>query len=777
MRFSLRLQLLVVSCTLGAWLISPVIAQENPLKDPKDGLVVNGPAAFQGYSLVAPMNSNSTYLIDMEGRIVNEWKSDYPPGLSSYLLENGNLLRPAAERGMAGGPGAGGRIQEFNWEGELIWDYSFADSKLRPHHDVCKLPNGNVLVVANDPKTREEMLAAGHNPTTAGNQLLPDCILEIQPVGKTGGKVVWEWHAWDHLVQDFDKAKPSYGDVSEHPELIDLNFNTRMMDRMLNDPQQLARLRTLGYVGGGSNPPPNGNNPPQGGQAQPGQPQPGQPLQQGGPGQGRPNGPAGGRGPGFEGDWMHVNSVAYNAKLDQIMISVHEFSEVWIIDHSTTIKEAASHKGGRSGHGGDLLYRWGNPKAYRSGTNADQRLFAQHCAHWIADGLPGAGHMLVFNNGNGRPDGAYSTVDEVVLPLNKQGTYDKEEFVAYGPLNATWSYSAPDKSSFNSMLISGAQRLPNGNTYICSGNQAMLFEVTPDNELVWLFKYPGGGFGGPGGPGGFGPPRSGELIPDFLARMLNISEEQRTPLKKLQDEVDGKLKSLLTKDQQERFQQPFFPQFGGPQGFQPPRIGEVIPGFRRESLELSEVQSEELKKFQTHVDEELKKIWNEDQKDQIADMELLAAFGFPGPGGFGPPGGPDGFGPPNGGPGRGPDGQGPLDGGPDQRAAGQGPPPDGGRGPGPDGQGPPPGGGFGFSGGFGPPGGGPGRGGPPGMGGPGGPGGGPGGIFRSYRYAADYPGLAGRTLTPGKKLDEVAQSNSRQGRPPRPDGDGRPANR
>ena len=84
---------------------------DNPRKDAKDGLTVNKPAAFHSYSLVAPMNSTSTYLIDMEGRIVNEWKSEFTPALSAYLLENGHLLRPAAERGiMQGGPGRpGGR--------------------------------------------------------------------------------------------------------------------------------------------------------------------------------------------------------------------------------------------------------------------------------------------------------------------------------------------------------------------------------------------------------------------------------------------------------------------------------------------------------------------------------------------------------------------------------------------------------------------------------------------------------------------------------------------
>ncbi len=712
----------------------------NPLKNTKDGLTVNKPTAFQGYSLVAPMNSTSTYLIDMDGRIVNEWKSEFTPALSAYLLENGNLLRPGAERGfMQGGPGAGGRIQEFTWEGELVWDYSFGDSKLGPHHDICRLPNGNVLIVANDPKTKEEAIAAGRRPESVRSRLLPDCILEIKPTGKTTGEIVWHWHAWDHLIQDSDKKKSNYGDVSEHPELVDLNFSTGMIDRMMNDPQQLAKLRSLGYVG--SSPPLGakpgevpGNKTPKKEDAP--KDQPGEPgSSTGKPGQGGPNprGPAGGPGPGFggppmgpmEGDWMHVNSVTYNPKLDQIMISVHEFSEVWIIDHSTTTAEAASHKGGGSGHGGDLLYRWGNPRVYRSGSNVDQQLFAQHSAHWIAEGIPGAGHMLVFNNGSGRPDGAYSTVDEVPLPMTDKGLYSKEDDLAYAPAKAVWSYIAPDKTSFNSMLISGAQRLPNGNTFVCSGNQGLLFEVTPKNEIVWQFKYPGAGFGGPGGPGGmgpggpggpgFGPPRvePGEVMPEFLQAMFGVSGEQKESLAKLKGELKPQLVKLLTAEQLQILDAPKSSPFNlGSK--RTPRFGDVIPSFVFDELALSDVQQAELKKIQKGADKQLEKIWTDDQKTRFKEMESMFARG---PGG-GPPGG--GFGPPPGG--------GPPAGGP----------------PGPRG------------GGFGPPG-----------GGPGGPGG-PGGIFRCYRYGTEYAGLAGKELKPGKKLDEVAVAPQRRpvARPP-----------
>ena len=229
-------------------------------------------------------------------------------------------------------------------------------------------------------------------------------------------------------------------------------------------------------------------------------------------------------------DWTHFNSVDYNAELDQVLVSVHDFSEIWILDHSTTTSEAAGHTGGKSGKGGDLLYRWGNPRVYRAGTVADQKLFAQHNAHWIPRGLPGEGHVLIFNNGPRRPDGPYSSVDEIIPPVDEKGRYPLKEGSACGPEKAYWSYSAPKKSDFYSSFISGAHRLPNGNTQICSGANGTVFEVTPDKKIVWKYLNPAKGGFGPGGPGGpGGPPRPGQILPSFLQDRLEIdlgSEER-----------------------------------------------------------------------------------------------------------------------------------------------------------------------------------------------------------------------------------------------------------
>jgi hypothetical protein len=133
--------------------------------------------------------------------------------------------------------------------------------------------------------------------------------------------------------------------------------------------------------------------------------------------------------------WNHMNSIDYNPALDQILLSVRGSSEIWIIDHSTTMTEAAGHGGGKSGKGGDLLYRWGNPQAYGTGSANSQQLFQQHDAQWIDPGLPGAGNILIFNNGLSRPGGIYSTVDEIVPPVDSTGSYTRTSGSAFGPSN------------------------------------------------------------------------------------------------------------------------------------------------------------------------------------------------------------------------------------------------------------------------------------------------------------------------------------------------------
>ena len=307
------------------------VADEGELPSPQ-----TGPATepMEGLILFAPLRSTETYLINAEKQIVHRWKSEYPPGNSAYLLENGDLLRGARDPAfdLFRGGGIGAMVERYSWEGELLWSFRYTSEDYCLHHDIAPMPNGNILMIAWERKSKEEAIAQGRDPDLLKDDLWPDHVIEVQPDGPDGGKIVWEWHMWDHLVQDFDREKPNYGVIYEHPELIDLN-NTGSTPP--STPEELRKLRAVGYTGGGD----DDDDDHRRGSA----------------------------------DWLHTNAIHYNVELDQIALSAKNFSEVWIIDHSTTTEEAASHRGGKSGKGGDLLYRWGNPWSYKSGTPSKTR--------------------------------------------------------------------------------------------------------------------------------------------------------------------------------------------------------------------------------------------------------------------------------------------------------------------------------------------------------------------------------------------------------------------
>lgn len=386
------------------------------------GLLQNDSGTFDGYTLLAHVVYPTTYLINNEGHIVHTWESPSGPRMSTYLREDGLLLRGAAggeEFGMTG-PGVGGRLQLLDWDGTVLWDYVYADTTYRHHHDIKPLPNGNILVIAWEKKTPAEAYAAGRDSSLVDVEVWSEHIAEVRPIFPDSAEIVWIWRVWDHLIQDYDSLQANYGPVEEHPELIDLNFAPR----------------------------------------------------------------------GDVSDWIHFNAVAYNEELDQIVVSSNIWSEIWVIDHSTTTAEAAGHTGGKSGKGGDLLYRWGNPLTYRKGDTTDQILFNTHDVHWISDSLPGQGRLLLFNNGQSRPDGNYSSIEEFTSPADSQGNYTRHPDSAFGPLLVDWHYQASPKEDFYSRIMSGADRLPNGNTIICAATSGDLFEVDSSGNTLWRYLTP-----------------------------------------------------------------------------------------------------------------------------------------------------------------------------------------------------------------------------------------------------------------------------------------------
>ena len=235
-----------------------------------------------------------------------------------------------------------------------------------------------------------------------------ETVIEVDPTTNT---IVWEWHSWDHLVQDLDNTKDNFGVVADAPQLIDLNY--------------VAQADSWE----------------------------------------QPN-----------GDIMHANAIAYDPVHDAIFISVNFYSEVWVIDHSTTTEEAAGHSGGNFGKGGDLIYRFGNPETYDN-TGGSRLFYNNHFPNLLSG--ENQGKLFIFSNGNGL---GQSTVYELQLPETyalQAGANNEPEVV--------WSFTDPDLFSGK---VSGAVPLPNGNILITEGDFGY-WEVTREKEVVWKFNATG----------------------------------------------------------------------------------------------------------------------------------------------------------------------------------------------------------------------------------------------------------------------------------------------
>ncbi len=379
------------------------------------GIIVNKEDAYKGLTLYSPLFTTKSYLIDMEGKEVKVWDSGFKPGAVEYLMPESKLLK--ASRVMGNNfriSGKGGLIQLINSDNIVEWSYSILDEGQCQHHNILPMPNGNILAIVWERILKEDAIEMGRSPKNINIDVYMLKIIEIKPIGKNDGEIMWEWHAKDHLIQDFDESKQNYGKISEHPELIDFNYVVRDHNKR---------------------------------------------------------------------DYLHANALDYNAELDLIIITIRATDEIWIIDHSTNSDEAANHSHGNYKHGGDLIFRWGNPQVYQNREDTVQTLFGQHDAHWIKDGKY-AGDILVFNNGRDsiRPWSSIDIIDIDLPDINKPTISISAKLV--------WSYEAPTKQDFYSTYISGAQMLPNGNILITEGQKGRIFEINSKKKIVWEFINP-----------------------------------------------------------------------------------------------------------------------------------------------------------------------------------------------------------------------------------------------------------------------------------------------
>ncbi len=407
-RFGLLNGILTVTTSTGKRIDVRLEANVRPPSAQTVGTVVlDEERAMNGYTLFAPLNSTITYLMNNKGEIVHTWSGSFRPAQSAMLMEGGVLLRTATPGD--GLPlddqGAGGIVEKIGWDGDVIWRYEYQGQDQRAHHDIELLPNGNILLLVRERQSWDSAFSAGRIPKRiTENAVWTERIVEVKPTDRRSGEIVWEWKAWDHLVQDANPARANYGDVAVLRERIDIN-----------------------------------------------------------------TGPV-------TADWLHMNSVRYNAARDEILVSMRNMNEVIVIDRKT----------------GNIVYRWGNAINYRAGDTADRRLYVQHDARWIGEGMPGEGNIMIFNNGRGRGDSSYSTVEEIIPPLGTDGKYVMTSPAPFGPSTPAWSFQAPRNTHFYATIGGSAARLRNGNTLVCLDPSGSFVEVTMNGDEVWRYVSPVG---------------------------------------------------------------------------------------------------------------------------------------------------------------------------------------------------------------------------------------------------------------------------------------------
>ncbi|MFC1634059.1 aryl-sulfate sulfotransferase [Planctomycetota bacterium] len=207
-------------------------------------------------------------------------------------------------------------------------------------------------------------------------------------------------------------------------------------------------------------------------------------------------------------DWTHGNAAAWlgpNKWYDQGDLRFHPENVIISLRTSniTAIVARYDHPDG-DWVSGDIVWRVG--PNYSAGTPEHKigQIIGQHHSHVIPQGLPGAGNILIFDNGTDAGFGA-------VVPGLVRGTYpntlsDFSRVVEFNPItmDLVWEYKQQhptedldadgdikgSERKFVSARISGAQRLENGNTLICEGRTGRVFEVTPEGDMVWEYISP-----------------------------------------------------------------------------------------------------------------------------------------------------------------------------------------------------------------------------------------------------------------------------------------------
>ena len=392
------------------------------------GTLLNTENSLQGYTFFSPFSGTKAYLVDNCGRLINQWDRGTQPGLSAYFLENGLMLRTykVSPQGPFTSASNAGGLELVDWENNTVWSIEWNTPTQLSHHDAVYMPNGHILVLTWELVYEAELIELGRDPD----------------------QIASEGYMWSERILEIEPIGTNQYNILWEWSIKDHYIQDFDPDKsnygVIAEHPELFDINLPELNSSNSNAP---------------------------------------------WDWNHFNSIDYNAFLDQILLSVRNSDEIWILDHSTTTAEAASHSGGNYMKGGDILFRWGNLSAYDQGPISDQRYFGQHGANWIPDGYPDGNKIMVYNNGNGRPGPDYSSV-EILWPYqNAMGGYPLVDG-KFSPPDPDWVYGDGQENDFYSAFLSNAQRLENGNTLINAGSPGRIFEIDTEENIVWEYEIP-----------------------------------------------------------------------------------------------------------------------------------------------------------------------------------------------------------------------------------------------------------------------------------------------
>lgn len=177
-------------------------------------------AQFDGYALFNAINQTTARLINSDAQIEYTWSCPSPASYAMALKENGNIVRGAIHSpNFINGAAVSGKVQELDPQGQVVWEFIYSTQDHVTHHDLCLMPNGNVLLIAWVRKTLPQLQALGY---TGSSAKYPGRIIEVQQNGN-GGEIVWQWEMADRFIQYVDPNKPNYMPIAEHPERLNIN--------------------------------------------------------------------------------------------------------------------------------------------------------------------------------------------------------------------------------------------------------------------------------------------------------------------------------------------------------------------------------------------------------------------------------------------------------------------------------------------------------------------------------------------------------------------------